>query len=156
MRRVLDRVFVGSQEDCRTSRPGFSVVHTCKVPCHRRALGYRGRLPRDHPGYLFVEAGDELFLNLIDPDRPLFHLAVFVRFLDFAAQRLAAGDSLLVHCNLGRSRAPSLVLLLLAKRCGVLPNTSYDAAVEAFLDLLPGYRPRRGIQAFLRQHWTEI
>ena len=156
MQKVTGQLFVGSQDDCVPGRPGWSVVHACKVPCHRRALEYRSRLPRDHPGFLAHERGNDLFLNLIDPVRPRFQPEVFHRFLDFASRRLATGDALLIHCNLGRSRAPSLALLLMARRLGLLPDDSYDAARSAFLAVFPYYRPRRGVETFLRQHWPSF
>lgn len=154
MREVHDRLHVASERECVRDREGWSVVHACKHPCHQRAVGYTGDLDRDHPNYLILEDGPNLYMNLVDPEIPLFMPESFHEFLDFAARRYEAGDQLLIHCNQGSSRAPSLALLFLAKELEELPDDSFPAARVEYSERDPGYAPSRGIRTYLTEHWA--
>lgn len=156
MVEVHDRVLVGSEQDCRTGDSSTAVVHACKSPCHQRAVGYRGSLPSTHPNYLVLETEFDLFLNIIDPPVPLFKPELFSVFLAFAGRHWDDGRILLIHCNQGESRAPSLALLFLAKHVGSVAATSYEEAAHDFRCVFPGYRPGRGIQPYLARNWYGI
>ena len=56
MIEVYSRLFVGHQGDYDndvSGRTGWAVVHACKEPYHRQALGYRSQgAPKGHPEYL--------------------------------------------------------------------------------------------------------
>jgi hypothetical protein len=62
----------------------------------------------------------------------------------------------LIHCNKGKSRAPSLALLYLAKRLQVINSESYATAAKDFRTKFSGYQPGLGIQIYLTEHWTKI
>ena len=156
MHQVHTRLFVGTELDCRSGDDGWAVVHACKSPCHQRAVGYQGSLPRTHPNYLVLERGSDLYLNMIDPPQPLFMSDLFVSFLRFATRNWDAGRSLLIHCNLGESRAPSLAMLFLAKRLHAIKDSDFDVARREFDAIFPSYAPGLGIQTYLRQHWCEF
>lgn len=132
-----------------------AVVHACKDPCHRSAVGYAGNLQPDHPQYLAARAGRHLYLNLIDPPLPLFKLASFQIFLDFVDEQIKQ-RAVVVHCNHGESRAPSLALLYMAKRLGTLPASSYQLAAVAFRAMGFPYRPGEGIEKFLKDNWDAL
>lgn len=85
MNKVYKGLYVGSDQDCFTDeRAEWAVVHACKHPCHQRAVGYKGSLPKDHPNYLKYEDGSHLYLNLIDPDvLPLFYPSLYDTALEF-------------------------------------------------------------------------
>ena len=93
---------------------------------------------------------------MIDPPAPLFKVEMFERFLAFARTKYNSGASLLIHCNQGESRAPSLALLFLTKHIGKLPNTSYTDARQVFEKRFPAYQPGLGIQQFLATNWGAI
>ncbi|MFH1679083.1 MAG: hypothetical protein ABIH26_00385 [Candidatus Eisenbacteria bacterium] len=156
MHQVHDYLFVGDDVDCRSGSGEWAVVHACKSPCHQRAVGYRGSLSPHHPNYLVLERGGDLYLNMIDPPVPLFMPPLFTSFLAFASRHSKSGKKILIHCNLGESRAPSLALLFLAKCTGMISNDSYAAARAEFVPLCPGYTPGLGIQMYLTQHWREF
>jgi hypothetical protein len=154
--RVHDGLFVGGLDDCfHDERDGWAVVHACKDPCHKRAIGYTGNLHQTHPCYLVCERGSHLFLNLIDPPRPLFQIESFVAALDFI-RRHWGHRHVLVHCNQANSRAPSLAMLFLARRLRVIDDTSFAQAQAAFRELYRDYDPGPGLSRFLRDHWDEI
>ena len=156
MFETYERVYIGGNAACRAGTDGLAVVHACKSPCHQRAVGYRGSLPHQHPHYLTLIRNEDLFLNLIDPPIPLFQLESFAAFMSFAQQQYDDGASVLIHCNQGDSRAPSLALLFLAKHLQVIPSDSYETAEEAFVALYRDYRPGGGIRSFLKDHWPAL
>ena len=156
MIKVHNGLYVGKEADCRVGDNEWAVVHACKSPCHQRAVGYRGKLSPHHPHYLVLERGADLYLNLIDPPKPLFMAPSFHSFLAFSRVQLGMDRKILIHCNQGESRAPSLVLLILAKLVSRIPNESYEAARAEFETLFNGYNPGRGIQTYLAGHWHEF
>mgnify|MGYP001583064844 CR=1 FL=1 len=158
----LPALHVGGEADCvRWLGPhnGFSVLHAAKYPCHANATGLPGK---GDPRYLACRVSDEhLTLNMIDPPTPLFSLALFQRALDFLDERLALGP-VLIHCNQGLSRAPSLALVYLAKRAKGLRGhfaASFDGYAGArgeFAAIYPAYAPGAGLVQFLTERWKEI
>jgi hypothetical protein len=156
--RVHENLFVGSDEACFTrEKAGWAVVHACKDPCHRQAVGYEGSLPEEHPNYLTYREDSHLYLNLIDPPfRPLFKVPFFIEALDFIEEEIVDKD-VLVHCNEGLSRSPSVALLFLAARAGEVDDSSFPAAREEFeRDYYSGYSPSGGIRKFLNRKWEEL
>jgi hypothetical protein len=156
MQEVFERIWVANDQSCRSGSDEWAVVHACKSPCHQREVGYRNSLPKSHPNYLVLNRAKDLYLNLIDPPIPLFQPQSFTAFLVFAETQLASGRKLLIHCNQGESRAPSLALLFLAKRRAVLDDGSYSAARAGFEKLYPTYKPGGGIQTYLTANWGEL
>jgi predicted protein tyrosine phosphatase len=100
--------------------------------------------------------GNELFLNIIDPPIPLFPDELFAVFLSFAKEKWDAGLQLLIHCNKGESRAPSLGLVFLAKHVRAVPNGSYSEARGEFVKRFPNYAPGKGIETYLSTKWQEL
>ena len=119
MVEIHPKLFVGNQDDYEQNvrfQPGWRIVHACREPYHREALGYRGRsAPEDNPEYLVAVRGDRLILNLIDADDPAYiPKEIMDRSLAFIEQSLGDRCRVLVHCNQGLSRGPSIGLLYLA------------------------------------------
>jgi hypothetical protein len=130
MVKIEDRLFIGSENDCRNGTEQLAVVHACKSPCHQRAVGYRGSLLNSHPNYLFLQQDNDLYLNIIDPPVPLFKIETFKRFLAFARSKYDCGSSLLIHCNQGESRARQ-----------VLPFSLWQSTLASYR-IHPMQRPR--------------
>jgi hypothetical protein len=162
MIEVAPRLFVGNQIDyerhvkAKDGQPkdGWAVVHACKEPYHRDAVGYKGLgCPSDSDEYLFARRGNRLCLNMVDAPKPeFFRPAMIDEAMAFIASFMAGSENkVLVHCNQGGSRGPSLALLYL-RRSGMMPM-SFDKAVQVFTDAYPAYQPAKGIRAYLEQHW---
>jgi hypothetical protein len=153
---INEQLSFGNESACTHITDGtIAVVHACKEPCHRSAVGYSTRtIPSNHPNYLVLEHGHHLYLNLIDPPQPLFMMASFEAFVKFVDREIAERP-VLIHCNQGESRAPSLTLLYMAKRLATLPNDSYAVAATAFRQKFP-YNPGRGIETWLTTNWSKI
>lgn len=155
---VAPRLYVGDEHGFRSTptEDGWSIVHACKEPFHRAFVGYKGRGAPKGAEYLFAERGERLALNLVDVDNPAFvHRDLIERFLQWTEPRWRAGRRVLIHCNQGRSRSPSLGLLLMA-RSGHLPTSTLVDAEGAFRDLYPHYAPAGGVRGFLQSHWSAL
>lgn len=156
MKEIHERVFVGNELSCTTGNFELAVVHACKSPCHQRAVGYTGSLASTHLNYLVLEQDHDLYLNIIDPPVPLFKPPLFSNFLAFASKHWNDGRKLLIHCNQGESRAPSLALLFLAKGLSVIDQVSFQVARKQFESLYPRYAPGKGIETYFTTNWENL
>lgn len=164
MIEVAARLFVGNMLDYEKHvfsaaldgpKAGWAVVHACKEPYHRAALGYSGRgAPKEHPEYLFAFRQNRLCLNLVDvPIVDYVNTAVIDAGLGFIAKSLAEGQKVLVHCNQGQSRAPSLALLHLSYHDPRFYGLDLETACTLFRDMYPNYDPADGIAGYLEANW---
>ena len=93
-------------------------------------------------------------LNIVDAPNPeFFRKEMIEAALDFVDESLARGLKVLIHCNEGMSRSPSIALLYMAARLSALPADSLEVAEEEFRKIYSNYLPKQGIQGHLRQHW---
>jgi hypothetical protein len=156
MIEVYPKLFVGSEHDEASIRgqDGWFVVHACKEPYHRQALGYTGRAAsKDHPEYLIARRAGRLILNLVDVDDVNFVSPLIIdSALGDIHQNLMA-KRVLVHCNQGLSRSPSIALLYLAKFSGVFGEQGYDGALRHFRELYPPFAPAKGMADYVRLNW---
>jgi len=139
-----------------------AIVHACKFPCHAELLGYagKGKVDSSSPEYLMAKRGRHLVLNMIDAEERFFRPEFFREALDhIEAGMWAKPARVLVHCNQGVSRSPSIALLYIAKRTTLLDpldRATFDAARKAFEHLYPAYVPGKGIAAFLDRWWEHL
>ena len=167
MIEVYPSLWVGSGEDLpstltpeQTVKDGWFVVSASKFPWHRDALGYTGRaVANTHPEYLIAARDRRLILNLVDaPDPAYVREEIVTTALEMIDASLSGGLKVLIHCNQGQSRAPTLALLWL--RWGAasvvsyyLRKMSYDDAAEAFRGIYPSFAPAGGMEGYARAHW---
>ncbi len=159
MLEVHSNLYVGNQNDYDHQvihLPGWAVVHACKEPYHRQALGYRGPgVPKNHPEYLLARRDDRLILNMVDVDNPAYFAPTMIdAALDFMVEMLASGKKVLVHCNQGESRGPGIALLYLL-RAKLLMATTLEEAEVKFRALYPAYAPKPGIRGYIAQNWEK-
>ena len=159
MLEVAPNLHVGNEQDYELvvkNQGGWAVVHACKEPYHRQALGgYPGRgAPKNHLEYLIARRGDRLILNMVDADNPAYIPKELVdAALQFIGEQLHGGKRVLVHCNQGASRSAGIALLYLAVS-GQLPRESFAAAEQAFSEIYPPCAMAAGIRGFLMQNWS--
>jgi len=79
---------------------------------------------------------------------------IIVAFYSFMDEM--EGQKILIHCNRGGSRAPSLAILFLAKRRKKIPDDSFNAAKQSFKKIYPLYNPGRGFNRYLQQYWASL
>jgi len=156
MIEICSNLFVGSQSDEATIRgkPGWFVVHACKEPYHRQALGYTGRAAsKDHPEYLIARREGRLILNLVDVDNIAY---VSPQIVDAALETIhenIATHKVLLHCNQGLSRSPSIGFLYLARYSKVFDGLNFESASERFAQIYPPYSPAKGMADYVRLNW---
>lgn len=153
MRKIYERLYTGDLADCFEGAASWAVVHACRQPCFRRAAR---RLGVASDGLTHLEDGPNLYLDLIDGPARYFSTPPLEAFLSFAGRHWSRGSGLLIHCNRGTSRGPSLALLFLAQGSTALPSGSFDEASAAFSRWVPEYSPGDGIRSFLRENWERF
>jgi len=156
---VVSGLYVGDQAAYElevAGRPGWSVVHACKEPYHRQLLGYSGRgAPKDHPEYLWAERGDRLYLNLVDAPDPVYIPKELIdRAVVWIHEALAGGSKVLVHCNQGESRSPTIALLHMAKYTEQFAEMPEADAEAVFRAIYPRYNPGQGMRGFMVNNWS--
>jgi hypothetical protein len=153
---VLESLFVGSEQDEASVRrqDGWFVIHACKEPYHRQALGYSGRgAPKDDPEYLIAARPGRLILNLVDADNVAYIPPEIIDAAVAAIHTNIGGAKVLVHCNQGLSRSPTIALLYMAKHTDRFRAMSAASAVAEFRRLYPAYAPALGVAEFVRLNW---
>lgn len=144
--KVFHNLFIGDIEGCKVKNKDTVILHACKQPCFDRVVG---KVSKEHPNYLYYETQDELFLNIIDPDEPLFCKETFDIALEFINKHIGS-KKVIVHCNEARSRSPQIAMLYLFNH---LP---YREAQNQMLDIYEWYNPSMGIDEWLGWNWTEF
>jgi predicted protein tyrosine phosphatase len=160
MIEIYPNLFIGNEKDYESRvrhEPGWCIVHACKEPYHRRALGYHSKAaPKNHPEYLIARRDNRLILNLVDaPDSAYIPKEIIDAALEFIKNNLKGGNHVLVHCNEGCSRSAGIGLLYLAKHTDRLPKRNFVEAETVFRALYPPYNPKSGIRGFMMANWTD-
>lgn len=157
MIEIFPNLFIGTEQDYERQVRGqhdWMIVHACKEPYHRNELGYTSRgAPKGHPEYLIARRANRLILNLVDaPDPAYIPKEIIDAALEFIHKGLSESHKVLVHCNLGESRSPSIGLLYLAIYTDKL-SKDFSLAEQAFRNIYPAYNPRAGMRGFLAENW---
>ena len=156
MKQVAPNIWVGSEADFKQlDQYGteWAVLFGAKDPWHRQFVGYTGRSAPDGPERLWARRDKRMALNLIDGPDPKYVTRAMIdagiAFLDEQVQAIEAPNQILIACNQGQSRAPTLAMLFLAPTLG----PTFDEAEAKFRELYPEYAPNQGIRDFARIHW---
>lgn len=161
MYQLLDtNLFVGSVSDANLyKKDEWAVVHASRA-VHYRIFGLNklsDELRKKHPHYIIYENNKRLSFNwgkeVMHFDRKIIK-QTFTQILDFIDKQIN-NSKVLVHCDLGLSRSPSLCLLYLAKRTDLISNNSYAEARVDFEKIYPHYKPT-SIVKYLSCHWDNI
>ena len=157
MIEITKNLYIGYQDDYENTvkyQPNWFVIHACKEPYHRQALGYTGRaVSNTHPEYLIAERGNRLILNLVDVQDPSY---IAKEIIDKAILRIdenVGNKNVLVHCNQGTSRSATIGLLYL-HYIGIISTDNFNDAEKEFIVLYPNYNPANGMKLFAKTHWN--
>jgi protein-tyrosine phosphatase len=153
LKEVYKGLYVGGDESVSEARKrGMSVIHACKDGdfSHRALLKYESMAaPKGHE-YLIAKRPGNLYLNLIDADEPDFVPDVVINeALNFIKESLGKDKSVLIHCNHGLSRSPTIAFLYLYS-AGKLPS-EYHRAIRAFRQFYPQYDPSTGLELYAKR-----
>ena len=150
---VHDGVFVGLGAD--TYKFAGSVLHCARDPWFMTALSGKVNLWRSPgcssgPTNVIRQSYNELALNMVDAADPKYFSDEMVNAgLEFITERLAEGDAVLVHCNMGISRSPSMALLWMFEHGFLDPEFRY--ALPQFKRIYPDYCPGPGVFNYLKR-----
>jgi len=116
--QVYKDIFVGDDAGFEKVRGDndWAIVRACKEGSggHRDTLGYKTQGAPKNSQYLSVKKNNVLALNLIDADNPDYIPDDLIEeALKFIKDELAKDKKILIACNGGISRSPSIALLYL-------------------------------------------
>jgi predicted protein tyrosine phosphatase len=158
MTEIDENIFVGDMDDYMDTvdNPLFVFIQAAKLPFHKLAVGYKGtELEKNHPEYFVAVRKNGIALNMVDSDNPIyFNCEMFDVSLHYIDVKISEGKKILIHCNQGISRSPSIGLLYLAKK-GKISNENYLSAKSDFEKIYPNYYPNRGVRDFLYSTWNK-
>lgn len=156
MKEIYPNLHIGSQEDYENivkHQNDWFIIHACKDPYHRQALGYAGRsAPKDHPEYLIAYRGNHLILNLVDAPNPAY---IPKEIIDEAIKAIVTNINSLkvfVHCNQGMSRSATIGLLYLRSIKAI--SDDFTDAEKKYMELYPWYNPGSGMRGFAMANWN--
>ena len=151
-------LFVGDDnDDQEAAKKNFAIVTAAKDGPygHRAALRYTTMGAPKGDNYYHATRGKRMVLNLLDVDNPDFiPEQVIFPALKWINKHLKAGDKVLVHCNAGHSRGPSIGLMFL-RTIGEMPG-GFLTSEKVFRALYPKYDPGIGMRTFSRTHWQQL
>ncbi|MDD5354932.1 MAG: dual specificity protein phosphatase [Candidatus Omnitrophica bacterium] len=149
MIEIFPNLFIGDENDCvQDAVDKFSIVHACKDPCYEKFITDNNmEKPQvDKSGYLYlpIEVKEDLYLNIIDRPNPRFYTPLFDVALDFIYKKIKENKRVLVHCNKGLSRSPTLAIAYVCKFRGVDIKRWPDVLLKKI-----DYNPSPGMFEFL-------
>lgn len=156
MTEITKNLYIGNDQDFFNSNGDMAVIHACKT-CHQKGVGYHGNLSSAHPNYLILDINNHLYLNMVDMDKELlskYTNPIMMSALNFIEKHLSA-EPILIHCNQGVSRSPSIGLVYLARE-NKISNDSYFDAKNSFFEKYPQYAPGRGIELYMQNNWNDL
>lgn len=158
MEPIIKNLWLGSDDDvAKAKERGYARLSCCKEgsDSHRAMLGYTTPGAPKGKDYLFARRGDWMALNLIDVNDPeMIPDAVLDAGIRFLKEQLDKGHKILVHCNAGMSRGPTIVMMFL-RTIGELPQ-GFVRAKHIFHTLYPKYDPGVGMESHARERWESL
>lgn len=173
MKRIVEHLYIGTVADVLfAEQNNFSILGACKNPLHRQHARLQGAseegyvckaMPKDEPEYLFAERDHALYLNLIDARDVKYILdEVINKALDFIDKEIADGRDVIIACNKGESRSPSIALMWIIKKMWLIENNridrniSGDYLISVFKTLFyREYNPSNGMKEYVKKFWKE-
>jgi len=139
MLRLIENLYVGSEEDFYKYKEEFDIIiHACKEPFHRKLLGYAtSAAPKDHPEYLIAYRDKEVFMNLVDAKSPRYIPTQLIEEIIQYIKDNIEENKILIHCNKGESRSPSIAFLYL--------NKYKNISLSSFREMYPPFNPGNGM-----------
>jgi len=161
MIKLLDtNLYVGSLLDSEYFfKDNWAVVHATQT-VHYKLLGWdktTNKPDKNHEHYIYFENESKLSLNWVDGAPHLYKWSgteTFNKILDFIDKWINE-KNVLVHCDQGFSRSPSLCLLYLAKRANILSKDSFEEARRDFVEVYPEYIPGR-LAKYINNNWHSL
>lgn len=127
-----------------------------KNPFHKDIVGYDRNCPKDHKEYLYAYRPMQhlMALNMIDAPTPNFFADKMIdEGLSFIGDSLCNGNDVIVVCNQGESRSPTMCLMFMMAMKQFPYNNSWGQVAKKFLEIAPEWMPNAGISEYARMFW---
>ncbi len=159
MVQISPNVFVGSDSDYEKIKDDkdWVALRCAKFGpgSHKEILGYETQAAPEGPNKYWVKKGRVLALNLLDLDDPNFVPPEAIqKGLDFIRDNVDE-KKVLVACNAGHSRGPTLGLMWL-RTLGRMPYSFLHSSKIYRNDVYPKFDPSPGIEQFARSKWASL
>lgn len=160
MKSIHENLFIGNIDDYHNINLKDWAVVNATQSVHYTIMGWDRKYnkpPKDHPNYIKFIKDNRFSLNWVDGGSHLYDwtgVATFNEILDFIDKWIVKGQ-VLIHCDQGVSRSPTLGLLYLAKRAETIPNGSFQEAYKDFIKIYPIYSPS-GIAEYVSANWEKL
>ena len=152
MVEITKNLYVGDDDDFKTIDDNWYVIHACKEPYHRKLLGYTTRSCPMSDEYYYAERDNILYLNLVDAKTVQYIPKIVInKAIDFIENNINE-HKILLHCNKGESRSPSIALLYLNK-IGIIHENNPLTGIDEFRKIYPNYKPNPGMFQYVLQNW---
>ena len=159
MKNIYSDLWIGSAQDYENDikyKNDWKVVQAAKDPYHRKAVAYLGELAITHPEYLYCIRDRHMILNMIDANNYIYINEKMVdEALEFINTGLYNNYKVLIHCNQGYSRAPTLGFLYLLRYTDVFETKIFAEACQKYQHIYPSYNPGNGLLEFMMYRWDK-
>lgn len=150
-------IFVGTKEEERIAmQNNMALVNAVRnaggFRSHATEVGWRGRgCPQSSPYYLYFERESEIYLNLMDGDKPEYVSDQLINAaLEFIDKKLNENKQVFIFCSQGQSRSPSIALMYMLEKNLIQP----DKAIIEFRDkYYPNYAPAKGMLGYIENRY---
>jgi len=156
---VYKNLFIGDDTayERLKARENWFFIRCCKFGPggHKDTLGYTTQGAPKDKNYYFVYKDNRLALNLLDSDDPNFIPDVIIdEAMKCIGKQLESGKKVLVACNQGRSRGPTVAMLFL-RSIKDLP-ARYHEAFRIFKGIYDKYDPGQGMEQKAKEFFAKM
>lgn len=144
-----------SKNDCWCT----SFLLCAKNPFHMDIVGYKGNLDKSDLEYLYAYRPMQhlMALNMIDaPDSKFFSDKMIDKGLLFINDEMVEGNDVIVVCNQGMSRSPTMCLMYLMKHGDIPKEKSFNEVREEYIKIAPEWNPSPGILKYCISFWNKV
>lgn len=164
MIEVMPQLFVGTVDESISlvlNQAEWSIVNT-SGKYHKIMHNWKKADPEDKC-YILHSEPSVISINWVDAADPSYFnyngegVENVKQILKFIESSIEVYKKVLVCCDKGKSRSPSIAMMYMAFS-GKFDNDAfeYESAKERFSTVYPLYNPGIGIETFLKEHWKEI
>lgn len=153
--------FCNSEEYERVKESGleFSALFCAKYPYHKEIVGYGKSCTQDNPEYLVAHRQDRhvMALNMVDANKPeFFSDEMILKGIGFIQVELMYGRDVLVVCNHGESRSPTMCLMFLMLHGDFDYNMTHYEVFDQYKKIAPNWKPNSGILEYCIGFWDKV
>lgn len=137
----------------------FSALLCAKHPYHKQIVGYEKNCPKEHFEYLFAYRPKEhiMALNMVDaPKLEYFSDEMIIAGIDFIHAELAQQRDVVVVCNKGESRSPTMCLMFMMLHGDFEKEMTHSQVFRQFSKVATNWNPNNGILQYCVKFWDRV